>query len=288
MATTTQQEKTSGALNGMPAPKWKTIDGLNIRYVQNDKQDGDDILLLCPWPESIYAFLPTWETFSSLGRVTAMDLPGFGLSEYRQEVMAPEAMGEFLIRVVKGFALNKPHVCAPDVGSPAVLYASANHPGTFKSMILGSGAFEVTDIGNILDTFVNAPDLAPYKDWTGERFVEGATTDIVKYAVPAEVKKDYLAGQHGERFWASISFVRDYPQSLPRLAARLKDVIDPVQITVGEHDVFVHVASMRKLAKGLPKCKIDVLDGNHFVWEDCAAEYGSIAAEWIKGGYAKI
>lgn len=276
------------ALNVIPQVQWIEVDGLKVRYAKNDKTEGDQILLISPWPESIYAFIPTWEAFSALGPVTVIDLPGFGLSEGRPDIMPPEAMGEFLLKVIDALGLHQPHVCAPDVGTPAVLFCSANHPGTFKSMILGSGAFDTSQIGNVLDTFVNAPDLEPYKEWTGEQFVAGALSDIVKYTVPEEVKEDYLAGQHGDRFWQSISFVRDYPTALPRLATRLKDIVDPVQITVGEHDVFVFVESMKKLAAGLPKSKIDILDGGHFVWEDCSVEYARVATSWITGGYAKV
>ena len=90
------------------------------------------ILLLSPWPESIYAFLPTWEMFSGLGPLVAVDLPGFGLSQSRPDVMAPEAMGEFILRIVDAFGLDRPHAIGPDVGTPALLFAAANHPGSFQ------------------------------------------------------------------------------------------------------------------------------------------------------------
>ena len=44
--------------NGLHATQYKSIDGLQIRYATNDKEDGEPILLLSPLPESILAFLP--------------------------------------------------------------------------------------------------------------------------------------------------------------------------------------------------------------------------------------
>jgi pimeloyl-ACP methyl ester carboxylesterase len=126
--------------SGLHALQYKTIDGLRIRYATNQKQDGDPILLLSPLPESILAFLPTWDVFSELGPVIAVDLPAFGLSESRPDVRAPEPLGEFVIRMMEVFRLYQPHVVAPDVGTPACLFAAANHPGAFKSIVIGSGA----------------------------------------------------------------------------------------------------------------------------------------------------
>src|SRR5271154_2522800 len=108
---------------GLISPQYKIIDGLQIRFAKNEKRDGEPILLLSPWPESIYAFLPTWEVFSELGRVIAVDLPAFGRSESRPDVRAPEPMGEFVIRVLQALKLDRPYVIAPDVGTPATLFA---------------------------------------------------------------------------------------------------------------------------------------------------------------------
>ena len=69
------------AATGLHATRYKSIDGLQIRYASNDKLDGEPILLLSPLPESILAFIPTWEMFSALGPVVAVDLPPFGRSE---------------------------------------------------------------------------------------------------------------------------------------------------------------------------------------------------------------
>jgi pimeloyl-ACP methyl ester carboxylesterase len=274
--------------NGLAQLQFINIDGLKIRFAKNEKQEGEQILLLSPWPESIYAFLPTWEIFSSLGPVVAVDLPAFGLSESRPEIRAPEAMGEFVLRILAAFGFHQPHVVAPDVGTPAVLFAVANHPGIFKSMIIGSGATDHTDIGGILDELVNAPSLEPYRNLTGNDFVSGATENMKKYKLPEYALQDYLASYSGTRFFESVEFVRDYPKSLPRLAKRLSEIKVPCQIIVGQHDPFVPVSNAKVLLRGLPKSKLDILDCGHFAWEDGAADYGRLSSDWIKGGYLKL
>jgi pimeloyl-ACP methyl ester carboxylesterase len=268
--------------------QYKTIDGLQIRFATNDKQDGDPILLLSPLPESILAFLPTWDVFAALGPVVAVDLPPFGRSEVRKDARTPEIVGEFVLRIMEDFGLKTPHVVAPDIGTPACLFAAANHPGVFKSLVIGSGATDHTDILGILDQIVNAPSLEPFKDLTGEQFVRGAVEGMKQYQLPEYVLQDYIESYAGDKFWDAMAFIRDYPNALPRLAARLSEISVPCQLTVGRHDPFVPVSNAEGLHRGLPKSKLDVIDCGHFVWEDAADEYARIASEFIQGGYARL
>jgi pimeloyl-ACP methyl ester carboxylesterase len=279
---------TNGTEVGMPEPEFATIDGLRIRYAESTKKPGDPILLLSPWPESIYAFLPVWEVFSELGPVIAADLPAFGRSESRPDVRAPEPMGEFVIRVLQAFKLDRPYVIAPDVGTPATLFAAANHPDAFNGLVIGSGATDHTDTGGVLKELVNAPSLEEFKNLTADEFVRRSMENIKNYKLPDYVLQDYLASYAGPRLLESIEYVRDYPQSLPRLARRLAEIKVPCQIIVGRNDPFVPVSNAKALHRVLSKSKLDILDCGHFVWEDAASQYGRLACDFIKGGYTQL
>jgi hypothetical protein len=61
--------------SGLFAPQFREIDGLQIRFATKDREGGNPILLFSPLPESILAFLPTWDMFSVLGPLLAVDLP---------------------------------------------------------------------------------------------------------------------------------------------------------------------------------------------------------------------
>jgi pimeloyl-ACP methyl ester carboxylesterase len=279
---------TEKSKTGLRAMQFKTIDRMKIRFASNGRTDGDPILLLSPLPESILAFLPTWEMFSALGPVIAVDLPAFGLSESQPYVRAPESMGNFVVRIMEAFGLTKPHVVAPDVGTPACLFAAANHPGVFESLVIGSGATNHLDVAGALDQVVNAPSLEPFKDLTGEEFVRDALTGMKVYKIPDYALEDYLASYAGDRFWGAMAFIRDYPNALPRLQKRLPEITVPCQITVGRHDPFVPVGNAEGLKRKLPKSKLNVLDCGHFAWEDAAAEYGKLACDFIRGGYKNL
>src|ERR1700746_1289049 len=108
-------------------PQFRTIDGLRIRCADTGRSKEPRLLLTSPWPESIYAFAPMWATLAEHARLFAVDLPGFGRSERRGDLMSPRAMGEFLVTLITEAQLGTPHIVAPDVGTSAALFAAAAH-----------------------------------------------------------------------------------------------------------------------------------------------------------------
>ncbi len=45
-------------------PQFIDVDGLAIRYVRGERDKAETLLLLSPWPESLYAFQPMWDTLA--------------------------------------------------------------------------------------------------------------------------------------------------------------------------------------------------------------------------------
>ena len=87
-------------------PRYRTIDGLNIRYADMGDSHESTLLLTSPWPESLYAFAPMWATLAQHARLFAVDLPGFGASERRDDLLSPRAMGGFLAGLVAELGLH--------------------------------------------------------------------------------------------------------------------------------------------------------------------------------------
>jgi pimeloyl-ACP methyl ester carboxylesterase len=76
----------------------------------------------------------------ALGPLTVVDLPGFGRSESRPDLMSPEAMGDFVIKLAQHLGIDRMHAVGPDVGTLALLFAAVRKPGLFESLVVGSGA----------------------------------------------------------------------------------------------------------------------------------------------------
>ena len=268
--------------------QFRTIDGLSIRCAESDALD-DHALLLCPWPESLYAYEPIWSRLAERAHLIAMDLPGFGRSERRDVLMSPRAMGEFLVRAADAFGLEAPHVVGPDVGTAASLYAAALFPGRFRSLVVGTGGVAYPlELGGVLKEWVEAPDIEPYRRIDGRRVVELVMSTLERYVPSDAAREDYLASYAGERFAESMAYVRTYPTELAALRDLLPGIETPVQIISGRRDTVVPPVNAEFLHARLPKSKLDLLDAGHFIWEDAADEYAALVTSWWSGGYANV
>jgi len=104
---------------------FRVCDGLRVRFADTRADSNITVLLLAPWPESLWAFRRIWDRVSAVGRVVAIDMPGFGHSDGRPELIAPEASGAFLARLIDEWGLGAPHIVGPDVGTAAALFLAA-------------------------------------------------------------------------------------------------------------------------------------------------------------------
>jgi pimeloyl-ACP methyl ester carboxylesterase len=274
-------------LNGSIRTQFRTIDGLSIRFAESEDRD-DHALLLSPWPESLFAFEPTWLRLVERTHLVAVDLPGFGHSQRRDALLSPRAMGEYVVRLADAFGLESPHVVGPDIGTGASLFAAALHPSRFRSLVVGSGgaAFPL-QLGSVLKDWVEAPDLEEYRGADPREIVGGAlTVGIDRYALPDHILEDYLSSYDGDRFVESMRYVRSYPTELPILRDLLPQIQTSVQIIAGERDPAVPPVNAEYLHERLPNSKLDLVDAGHFVWEDAADEYSALVTSWWSGGYA--
>jgi pimeloyl-ACP methyl ester carboxylesterase len=269
-------------------PRFRTIDGLSIRYAESEDA-GDHALLLSPWPESLYCYAQTWSGLAEHAHLVAIDLPGFGHSERHDGLMSPSAMGAFIIRVADEFGLEHPHVVSPDVGTNAALFAAAGQPGRLRSLVVGSGGAAVPiQLGGALKDWVEDPDFERYRHADPRKIVAAALATIERYQIPADIDEDYLSAYEGDRFFESMRYVRTYPEQLPVLRDLLPAVQTPVLNIAGGHDRAVPPANSEFLHQRLPHSKLDIIDAGHFTWEDSPDEFASLIIAWWSGGYASV
>jgi pimeloyl-ACP methyl ester carboxylesterase len=265
-------------------PEFRTVDGVRIRYADSGGPHERTVLLTCPWPESVYAFAPIWSTLAEHARLFAVDLPGFGASERRDDLLSPRAMGEFLAQLITEADLGTPHIVGPDVGTSAGLFAAAAHAERIASVIVGDGGAAIPlDLGEPLLSWVTDPDLDKYRQMD-PRAIVGGVIDGIAGRVPDEIRADYLDCYDGDRFAESIRYVQRYPQELPELAELLPQIATPVTLINGRHDPVVPTSNVEFLDERLPNSRVVLIDAGHFVWEEAPAEYAAAILDSIMEG----
>jgi pimeloyl-ACP methyl ester carboxylesterase len=275
----------SGRMVPEPQPfdvAWRTIDGLKIRCATGGR-GGEKVLLFSPWPESIFAFAPVWPGLTEQFEVLAIDLPGFGHSEARDDLFAPQAMGEFIPKAIEAFAVTSVHAVGLDIGAPSLLFAALARPELFRSLIVGAGAVTYPLIvEGVLKSMIEAETLPSLN--TSE-VIGGFLGSIRGYAVPRFVRDDYLTSYEGDRLTRSAALVRAYPKDLASLATRLASMKLPTAIVVGRNDPYALARDAELLRERLPHARLDVLEAGHCFWEERAPEFESIVTQWVSGGF---
>jgi pimeloyl-ACP methyl ester carboxylesterase len=77
----------------IPKVRFRTVDGVRIRYADSGGSREPAVLLTNPWPESLYAFAPIWASLAEHARLFSVDLPGFGASERREDLPVSTSNG---------------------------------------------------------------------------------------------------------------------------------------------------------------------------------------------------
>jgi pimeloyl-ACP methyl ester carboxylesterase len=177
--------------------QFREIDGLKIRYAESRQPRDAQALLLSPRSESLYCFEPMWEQLADHAHLVAIDLPGFGHSEGREDLFSSRAMAEFVLKAIDAFGEN-PHTVGPDIGTSTLLFAAATQPTRLRSIVIGGGTAAVPlELGAELADIVNAPDLEHLRGMN-PRDVINSILVYHERELPEYVREDFLSAYDGD------------------------------------------------------------------------------------------
>jgi pimeloyl-ACP methyl ester carboxylesterase len=270
----------------MNAPAMQTrtteVDELRIRYADSGTLDGPVIMLTSPWPESLLAFRRIWPALTQAGRVVAVDLPGFGHSQGRPDVLTPTGMADFLGRFIAGLELGTPHLVAPDVGASAALFLAARHPDAVRSLVVGGGgaAYPVEVTGTLAD-IIAAPGLEVFRGQDIRATIGATVEPAAPRAQEPDVWEDYVSAYENDRFAESTRYVRSYPGQLRRLRDLLPAIRVPVHIFAAANDPLVPVSNGEYLAERIPGSELTILPASHFAWEEVPGQFAALVTDWV-------
>jgi pimeloyl-ACP methyl ester carboxylesterase len=268
---------------------FRVCDGARIRFADSNAESDTTVLLLAPWPETVWAFRRIWGRVSSAGRLVAIEMPGFGHSDGRPELIAPDAAGAFLERLIDEWGLGSPHIVGPDVGAAAALFLAAKAPERVTSLTIGGGAVRYpVEASGALKAVIDAPSLDAVRALDARTNIGAAVEAAAPSDSEPEVHEDYVSAYDLGRFAESARFVRHYPEQNAVLRDLLPKITTPAQIVAGRDDDLVPWSNNQYLDDLLPNSEIHPLEAGHFAWEQAPDEYARLIADWIGGGYRRV
>jgi pimeloyl-ACP methyl ester carboxylesterase len=258
------------------------IDELQVRYADSRTKDGPVILFTSPWPESLFAFRRVWPTLARTGWLVAVDLPGFGHSQGRPDVLTPSTMGDFLGRFITELGLGTPHLVAPDVGASAALFLAGQHPDAIRSLVAGGGgAAYPLDVTGTLADIIAAPGIEVFEDQDIRDTIGATVEPAAPRGQEPEVWEDYVSSYENGRFAQSTRYVRSYPEQLRLLRDLLPAIRVPVHVFAAADDPLVPVSNGEYLAERIPGSKLTILPASHFAWEEVPDQFAALVADWV-------
>ena len=258
------------------------VDDLLIRYADSGIAQGPVIVLTSPWPESLFAFRRVWPALTRTGRLVAVDLPGFGHSQGRAEVLTPSAMADFLRQFIAQLGLGAPHLVAPDVGASAALFLAARYPDAVRSLVVGGGgaAYPLEVTGSLAD-IIAAPGIEAFEGFDVRANIGATVEPAAPRELEPDVWEDYVSAYENGRFAESTRYVRSYPDQLQVLQAELPVIRLPVRIFAADADPLVPVSNGRYLAERIPNSELTILPASHFAWEEIPDQFAALVADSV-------
>jgi pimeloyl-ACP methyl ester carboxylesterase len=123
----------------MPERRHLHIDGLHLSYLEHGSvvQGMPSLVLLHGLMGSAATFLPFMREMESGHHVIALDLPGSGLSERRDDIAADlKSTANLVARFLDALGLEKPIVLGHSHGGAIALRLAAKYPGRLTSLAL--------------------------------------------------------------------------------------------------------------------------------------------------------
>ncbi|HEX8028851.1 MAG TPA: alpha/beta hydrolase [Vicinamibacterales bacterium] len=268
-------------------PEYTTVDGVRIRFRIHRNPGAPKLLLINSLPQSIRCWDAHWNDLSRSYELLAMDMPGFGLSDCRPDMLSPSAEAEILGKIIVQFSWQRCIAIGPDIGVPVVLSLAQNQPDLVSGIVIfdGPGYYEPVFSVDLRWTmkyrwfrWLGAKTYKP------EVYLKGVfARGYKKFTPPPDVYEEYVAVNSDRgAFERTTAFLATYPKELTVIGDALGKITLPVLIVWGEEDVFVPVENARELARRIPRNKLHIFKGcGHFSHEDAGDEFTEVLRSWV-------
>ncbi|WP_309126855.1 alpha/beta fold hydrolase [Microbacterium sp.] len=238
---------------------------------------GPPLVMMHGTPWSSQLWLPTARALAARFTVHVWDMPGYGASSKRPEhAVDLGVQGEIFARLLREWALTRPHVVAHDFGGAVALRARLLHGAAYASLTLvdvvalspwGSPFF--TLVKEHADVFPQLP--AAVHRGAIEAYIRGASHRDLHPDDLAMLVEPWL-GEEGQS-----AFYRQIAQADERYTDEIEPhyatIDEPVHIVWGAQDSWIPVDRAHRLHAAIPHSTLTVIEGaGHLIQLDAPAE----------------
>jgi pimeloyl-ACP methyl ester carboxylesterase len=262
------------------------ISGLKIRHRIHRNPGAPKLLLTNALPMSIRCWDSHWDELSESFELLALDLPGFGLSEARHELLNPTSMADFLVEVIQKLSWEDSIAIGPDIGVPVVLSLAQRRPELLKGIVVFDGpGFYPPDFSFDLRWSMKSGFFRKISKlvYSPKIYLDQVLRRGYKRFRPShEVYQEYLSiARDKERFQNTLTFISSYPVELLSIGNKLDSIRVPTLIAWGAKDSFVPPSNGLQLKQRIPESHLHIFPGcGHFSHEDAGQAFTEVLRSW--------
>lgn len=240
-----------------------------VRSAVHDTRPGvesDAIVCVHGNPGPMDDFEPVVPALRELGRVVAMDLPGFGRADHPRDFdFTVSGYARHLAAVLDEVGVRRAHLVLHDFGGLFGLTWAAQHPQRVASIsLIGTGVFDDYNWHKYAKIW-QTPVL-------GELFQLVGTAGILKRALdqdnPIPIPREHVDRVMGYADWAHkravLKLYRSARALAPVFAAikpQLREIMAPVCVLWPEGDPYLSVSYAARQRETFPQAEVHILKG---------------------------
>ncbi|MBM3463884.1 MAG: alpha/beta hydrolase [Armatimonadetes bacterium] len=250
-----------------------TVRGLRLRY--HVEGDGDPVILLHGFPETLQGWNGRLQALAKCFRVHAFDWPGMGGSDAPRDFSYTyEGYARLLEDVMDALGVGAAHLVGTDIGMPPALLLAIRRPGRVRKLVVFDGpAFERPALLSWEITALRTP-------WLGEVLVYGFPRSAVWLAlergfygrrrISGDQYEDFQAQARRQRTRdATLELFRSGQSTFGAIEREIHQLTAPMLILWGEEDVFIAPEMGMLLKAACPHARLEIVPQcGHFLHQE--------------------
>ena len=267
--------------------RWITVDGIKTHY--RVAGAGRPLLLVHGLGASVATWRDNIDPLSTRFRVYAVDLPGHGDSDKPDIDYAPEAMVDYVVRLIEGLGIRRPAIVGNSVGGALGLMTALRHPDLLSGLVLvDSGS-----LGKEVSTYVrlvSLPLLGEFLESSrvgGTRFMLHSVFHDPRFATQELVEELYRSRRMPGAKEAVVRVIRN-TVNLMGVRSRYVLLGDLARLTVptivvwGAQDQIFPVSHAHQASRSAPGLGLQVFDRcGHWPHMEKASEFNALVLEFL-------
>jgi len=259
---------------------WVEVGGTDVHYVEAG--DGPALLFLHGFGSCGEAWFQQFDAFSSRFRVVAYDSVNHGHSSPSPPGDPEPDRADELDGFLAAVGIDEPILAGNSMGALTILRWATRHPARARALIPSGMGISPDDEQGATPAATRRAMFAPVADEVVFLPAEGGFTEgfpsarAVQYDRYVRLRSTATrieAARHPRRFTM-------HDPTREELAERVKSIVSPMQIIVGEHDWLRTAAHhLRHLVPGSRLAEVP--GAPHNVYYEAAEAYNKIVAEFL-------